>query len=496
MKSDVIPATDDDIQTPAGIGTSTTGKIINNQSSGGIDGVNETKSVTELLKYLNHSPSNITYFNNAGKVPIPPSVQQAGLIAVHQEANPWTEHDTSTSDNETLKLPLSLSLLPSSSSPPQFRSNSEITHETRSLFAKLIGADASDIAITPSTGFALTMVARNLNLTQCVLPQHADSGLGEVKGTTESKKSQILILQDEMSSEVYCWQEELCKSKRCEFVIVPHPTKEEENWTTLIMDRLTDDQENNIKVVCLPQVHWSDGSYIDLKCIGKECKKRNIIFVVDGTQSVGICPLNVKEIQCHVLAASVHKWLLGPHGQSLVYVHPQFHDTWLPLDRHERSRVVFQHEVYDAAENNIGPNGYPDAFVAGAARLDSGGKKNPILLSMVCEGLRIVNQINKMEAQKYLKSLTDEILIGGVKIGFGVQPGPRAGHIIGLRPKSPKLLNLLTPERMVEIATNLKQRGVYLAVRCGAFRIAPYLDTTMDDVDKLLKALQEECNDL
>ena len=101
----------------------------------------------------------------------------------------------------------------------------------------------------------------------------------------------------------------------------------------------------------------------------------------------------------------------------MVYVHPQFHYTWLPLDRHERSRAVFQHEVYDATENNIGPNGYPDAFVVGAARLDSGGKKNPILLSMVCEGLRIVNQINKMEAQEqYLKSLTDEILIGvGVK---------------------------------------------------------------------------------
>ena len=145
------------------------------------------------------------------------------------------------------------------------------------------------------------MVARNLNLTQ---------GIGKEQGMTELEKTQILILQDEMSSEVYCWQEELCKSKGCEFVIVSHPTKEEDNWTTLIMDRLRDDRSNNIKVVCLPQVHWSDGSYIDLKCIGEECKRRNIIFVVDGTQSVGICPLNVKEIQCHVLADSVHKWLL------------------------------------------------------------------------------------------------------------------------------------------------------------------------------------------
>ena len=235
---------------------------------------------------------------------------------------------------------------------------------------------------------------------------------------------------------------------------------------------------------------------MDLKRIGEECKKRDIIFVVDGTQSVGIFPLNVKEIQCHVLAASVHKWLLGPHGQSLVYIDPCFHKCWLPLDQHERSRVAFQNEVYDAAEGNIGPSGYPEDFVAGAARLDSGGKKNPILLPMVCEGLRIVREINKGSAQEYLKLLTNRILAGGEEIGFGVQPGPRVGHIIGLRPQSSELRSLLTPERMVEVADSLKCKGVFLAVRCGAFRIAPYLDTTMEDVERLLQALKEECGSI
>ena len=410
-------------------------------------------NLDSIRDLLNNPPSDVVYFNNAGKVPIPPSVQQAGQNAVHEESNPWVQ---------------------------QHKSNSKVTSETRELFAQLIGANSLDIAITPSTGFSMTMVAHNLRTT------------GVLEG-----QSQILILQDEMSSEIYCWQE-ICKRNdtECKLLIIPHPSNEIDTWTQLILDHLQNDKNQRIKVVCVPQVHWSDGSYIDLKRIGEECQKRNIIFVVDGTQSVGIFPLDVKAIQCHVLAASVHKWLLGPHGQSLVYIHSKFHSCWQPLDQHERSRRVFQDEVYDATEDNITSKGYPEEFISGAARLDSGGKKNPVLLPMVCEGLRIVNQINKSQAQKYLNTITDEILDEARKIGFDVQPGPRAGHIIGLRPKSSDLRALLTPAKMVDVANNLKQKGIYLAVRCGAFRIAPYLNTTSDDVKKLIEGLKVECKKL
>jgi len=172
-----------------------------------------------------------------------------------------------------------------------------------------------------------------------------------------------------------------------------------------------------------------------LTLIGQYCSEHRIAFIVDGTQSVGIMP-----IKCDALACSVHKWLLGPHGMSLVYIHPKYHDSWLPLDQHERSRSVFQDEVYDAIENNIdAKGGYPAQFLCGARRCDSGGKKNPVLEPTICEGLRILTSIQMDSAQSYLKSITDQILEGGQRIGFDVQPGPRCSHIIGLQPKSPYL---------------------------------------------------------
>jgi len=267
----------------------------------------------------------------------------------------------------------------------------------------------------------------------------------------------------------------------------------ESGWTGLILDKI---QEfgSEVAVVCVPQVHWSDGSFINLKLVGEACRANGIRFVIDATQSVGILPLNVIDIHCDVLAASVHKWLLGPHGMSLVYIHPKYHNTWLPLDQHERSRGIFQNDLFDAEENGIGQNGYPEDFIGGAARCDSGGKKNPIIMPMVKEGLQIVTQLDLNDSQIKLRKITDMILERAKIIGFGVQPGPRAAHIIGLRPHSQELRRKLDAAKMVDIASRLEDKNIFLAVRRGAFRVSPYLNTSLKEVDQLIIGLTEQCS--
>jgi len=78
-------------------------------------------------------------------------------------------------------------------------------------------------------------------------------------------------------------------------------------------------------------------------------------------------------------------------------------------------------------------------------------------------------------------------------MGFSVQHDPQCGHMIGLRPISNEMMVCLTPEMMVEVANRLKEKNIFLAVRCGAFRIAPYLNSTSEDVDRLMEAMEEEC---
>jgi len=119
----------------------------------------------------------------------------------------------------------------------------------------------------------------------------------------------------------------------------------------------------------------------------------------------------------------------------------------------------------DAQENNIAKGEYPTEFIKGARRCDSGGRKDPMLEPMIREALRIVSSFDLNAVQSFMNRITDRILEKGKRMGFGA----RCGHMIGLRPISKEMVELLTPETMVEVANRLKEKNIFLAVRCGRF---------------------------
>ena len=424
---------------------------------------------------------DVAYLNNAGFTPLPPAVVEAGVRSV--DTNPWLADGRVDRANE---------------------------ERIRRQFSAIVGGvDGTEVAILPSTAYAVTMAAHNLHRTGRIRP-----------GST------VLLLQDQFDSAVYPWQEisdgmgtEAEGGLRLEFV--PYPDGDGDGdgdgdaggcrcWTELILDRLND-CGTDYSVACLPQVHWADGTVLDLPSIGRACRRRGVALVVDATQSAGVMPgLSVSDIQPDMLCASVHKWLLGPHGMSLCWVRPDHHGTWLPLDQHGREREWGsgkgggqdgrEHAVYEASRNKLRNGtdaegaGYPTDFVAsvGAARLDSGGYKSPVLLAMVRASLDLVMGQDVGSLQEELVAVSRRIAEGAKKLGLTVSAGPRCGHILGLRPGPPELRAEFTPERMVDIVANLQSRGVYIAARCGVFRVSPYLGVEEGQIEMLLKGLRDE----
>lgn len=72
-------------------------------------------------------------------------------------------------------------------------------------------------------------------------------------------------------------------------------------------------------IVC---THGSNltGNLVDIKKVGEIAKKHGILFVVDASQTVGVFPIDVKEMQIDVLCFTGHKGLLGPQGTGGMYV--------------------------------------------------------------------------------------------------------------------------------------------------------------------------------
>jgi selenocysteine lyase/cysteine desulfurase len=176
------------------------------------------------------SSTGVVYLNHAGQAPLTADVQRAGIEALKRP--PWQIH----ADDDQKRV--------------------------RELFASFIEADSSQIATMPSTAFAITLAARN------------------IQRTLLKKKGRVLILQDQMCSAIYPWQE-ICEESDgdIELDVVPHP-QTEGGWTEAILKRL----DNDVLVACLPPLHWSDGALVDLEIISSVCIKHDIALIVDATQ--------------------------------------------------------------------------------------------------------------------------------------------------------------------------------------------------------------------
>lgn len=68
-------------------------------------------------------------------------------------------------------------------------------------------------------------------------------------------------------------------------------------------------------IVC-SHVSWITGKVIDTEALGAT----GVEVLLDGAQSVGALPVDVRALGCHYYAGSGQKWLCGPNGIGYLYV--------------------------------------------------------------------------------------------------------------------------------------------------------------------------------
>lgn len=78
-------------------------------------------------------------------------------------------------------------------------------------------------------------------------------------------------------------------------------------------------KKNTRAIIC---THGSNltGNLVDIKKIGEICKKYNLLFIVDASQTAGVFPIDVEDMNIDVLCFTGHKSLLGPQGTGGIYV--------------------------------------------------------------------------------------------------------------------------------------------------------------------------------
>ncbi len=160
----------------------------------------------------------------------------------------------------------------------------------RALAARLLHGQAEEIAFVGPTSLALSFVA---------------GGLPWRKGDN------LLVYFDDYPSNVYPWMALAEKGVEARLLNV-------REYGRIRAADVIGQVDEQTRLVALASNHFVAGYRLDLEAVGKALRDRDILFCVDGIQTVGAFPTDVAHID--FLAADAHKWLLGPCGAGLFFV--------------------------------------------------------------------------------------------------------------------------------------------------------------------------------
>jgi selenocysteine lyase/cysteine desulfurase len=74
------------------------------------------------------------------------------------------------------------------------------------------------------------------------------------------------------------------------------------------------------RLVAVTHIPTNSGLVQPVAAIGRHCRERDLVYLIDGCQSIGQYPLDVTRLGCDFLAATSRKFLRGARGSGLLYV--------------------------------------------------------------------------------------------------------------------------------------------------------------------------------
>lgn len=168
--------------------------------------------------------------------------------------------------------------------------------DLRKKVAGLINSDWKEIALTQNATFGMNYVAQGLDL---------------------KAGDELLNTDQEHGGGFAAWQL-LAERRGCVYkqAKMPLPANDPGEIVEAIFREVTP----KTRVIAVPHIVSVFGVVMPVKEICAEARRRGIFTILDGAQAVGQIPVDVREIGCDAYYSSLHKWLLAPGGNGLLYI--------------------------------------------------------------------------------------------------------------------------------------------------------------------------------
>ncbi len=235
----------------------------------------------------------------------------------------------------------------------------------REAFARIVGADAHDVAIAATAAELVGLVAASL-----------------------PAGSRVLVPDIEFTSNLFPWAAQ--QDRGIEVVTVPP-------------HRMLEAIDDRVTVVAYSAVQSATGEVADVPAIAAAARAHGALVVVDATQALGWLALDAADAD--VLVCAAYKWLMCPRGTAFGVFAPHVRE-WV------RPNNANWYAGADVHDSYYGP---PLRLAAGARRYDL----SPAWFSWVgaAPALELVERIGVSRIGAY-----DLALAGRFRAGLGLAP--------------------------------------------------------------------------
>ena len=305
----------------------------------------------------------------------------------------------------------------------------ERTESTRKKVADYMGASEKEIAFTTNTSHSMNLVAHML------------------KG-----KGDVITMQDEFPSTTFPWLNQGVHVQMVSPVDGRYP-----------LDAIEKKLTPKTKILVTSYVQYNTGFRQDLEAIGKFCRKKDLIFVVNATQAVPVFPVDVKKMNIDFLVFTGLKWATAGYGIGCLYISEKYLQKekmpfagWQSVHEPEQMDNMKLKLRQDASMLEGGCPHFPNIFALGGA-------------------LDLFNRIGKENAAHRVLQLNRLLIEKLQQKGFELASPTEEKHMSGIT-----IVKVKNPAETVE---KLREKNIIVSARGEGLRISVSVFNNEGDVD-------------
>jgi cysteine desulfurase / selenocysteine lyase len=384
----------------------------------------------------------------------------ATTVTSHSEwRDAWFSHDDTVYLNAAGQAPMprvSLEAVKASMEWKKFpylltdRLEMDLPKRVRTSLAKLIGAEAEDIALT--TGASAGMMALAFGL---------DWKPGD----------EVLTAHREFPVQYTTWRPMEAREGVKLKVVAPRG-----RW--MAAEDLVEALTPRTRVVSVSMVRFDDGSMLDTAKLGAACRAQGTWLSLDVSQCCGAMPIDVAKLGADFITCSGYKWLLGPYGTGFFWASRELVAKFRPGPYYWQGIAGLTH-YGDLIFENPKPSD-------GARALDASETASFFNVAGWDASLTFLQEVGVETVAAHNQKLMAQL--------FGSLPGDRC-----VRTSPPEIERCgpygcfagTGPDETRELYQRMKKEKLMASLREGNIRVSTHLYNTEEDIARVVRVIAQ-----